>query len=272
MAKHTHEVFDSSAAERENELARRQDLLLKYGGEPSKVAELLDDWYGIKLELACEPTQPSVDVRVETTIHLDSEKVHADLYRRLVEEYNNQKLEAFSDTSLPAVDVSGASVWRPEPWNVPRGMYLWDWFPNSYTCPSRERLGRVGDGGKWTCGVELMKQTEDCIVYSYGVRDDVTFELELIARTGCRVHAFDPSIGSISVPADLVKSGHFTWHKQALAGRSGAVGGFANAETLHDTMNRLGHSRLTLLKVDIEGSEWDVFSHLFSTPDSPTHR
>ena len=33
---------------------------------------------------------------------------------------------------------------------------LWDFFPATYTCPHDiQRVGRLGDGGKWVCGMAL---------------------------------------------------------------------------------------------------------------------
>jgi hypothetical protein len=48
--------------------------------------------------------------------------------------------------------------------------------------------GRVSvrAGGKWICGVDVLRSRQ-CLVYSYGVNKDLSFELELIERTGCQV-------------------------------------------------------------------------------------
>ena len=44
-----------------------------------------------------------------------------------------------------------------------------------------ERVGRVGDGGKWMCGIEyLASRSEPCVMYSYGIRGDVSFEVEVV--------------------------------------------------------------------------------------------
>ena len=62
-----------------------------------------------------------------------------------------------------------------------------------------ERVGRVGDGGTWTCGLEALRQRRaqrqrPCVVYAFGVNDDTSFEEELVNRTGCQVFAFDPTV------------------------------------------------------------------------------
>lgn len=146
-----------------------------------------------------------------------------------------------------------------EPFNPWGPVYIWDWFSPDYNCPTMERIGRVGDGGKWICGVEVLKERK-CVVYSYGVNKDLSFELELIGRTGCEVHGFDPTVGG--VPPDCKDNPHITFHKQALGPVSGPSNVFMMVETLLDTMKRQGHTFLDVLKVDIEGSEWDTFRSL----------
>lgn len=67
------------------------------------------------------------------------------------------------------------------------------------------------------------------------------------------------SAGSGSRPVDII------FHKQALASTTGNTPYFMLSESLIDTMDRLGHSRLRVLKIDIEGSEWEVFDSLISS-------
>lgn len=91
---------------------------------------------------------------------------------------------------------------------------IWDFTPASYGCPHEmERIGRMGDGGKWVCGmskyIELSKK-QKCVVYSFGVRDESSFgtipnpsilqstsanisltEEELLERTNCEIWAYD---------------------------------------------------------------------------------
>lgn len=143
-----------------------------------------------------------------------------------------------------------------EPFNPWGPVYIWDWFSPDYNCPTMERIGRVGDGGKWICGVDVLRARK-CLAYSYGVNRDLSFELEMVGRTGCEVHAFDPTVGG--VPPDCKGNPHITFHKQALGPKSGPTDVFMMVESLLDTMRRHNHTFIDVLKVDIEGSEWDTF-------------
>ena len=69
-------------------------------------------------------------------------------------------------------------------------------------CNIKTRIGgryfpkcHVMDGQKYVCMDELIKDilNHDCIVYSFGVGWDLSFE-EKIAEMGCNVLAYDPTI------------------------------------------------------------------------------
>jgi hypothetical protein len=46
---------------------------------------------------------------------------------------------------------------------------LWDFFLPAFQCPFRvSRIGRLGDGGKWVCGVEELAKQDACVIYSFG--------------------------------------------------------------------------------------------------------
>ncbi len=45
-----------------------------------------------------------------------------------------------------------------------------DFFIPAFQCPHRvERIGTLGDGGKWTCGVDRVAKQEKCVIYSFGL-------------------------------------------------------------------------------------------------------
>ena len=44
-----------------------------------------------------------------------------------------------------------------------------DFFLPSFRCPhSVERVGVMGDGGKWLCGLERIVPKKKCVMYSFG--------------------------------------------------------------------------------------------------------
>jgi len=124
----------------------------------------------------------------------------------------------------------------------------------------------------------------DSVVYSFGVGDNIAWDLSLIAEFGLTVHAFDPTPRSVSwisaqeLPAQL----HF--HPVGLAARDGeqafaqptkersfnyrpASGGSLAlpAERLVTIARRLGHARVDILKVDIEGGEYEALPDILSS-------
>jgi hypothetical protein len=69
------------------------------------------------------------------------------------------------------------------------------------------RLGNLGDGGKYVCGLEEISKksvTSQCIVYSFGVGGDASFEKEILERTNCSVFAFDPTIDGLQFGKDYL--------------------------------------------------------------------
>lgn len=68
-----------------------------------------------------------------------------------------------------------------------------DFFPPVYDCPYElERIGAIGDGGKWVCGLSQIANKPDCVIYSFGLDWDSSFEAELLDRTDhCEVWGFD---------------------------------------------------------------------------------
>jgi hypothetical protein len=49
------------------------------------------------------------------------------------------------------------------------GVFTGDFFLPSFRCPHRvERIGIMGDGGKWVCGLERIAPKSQCRIYSFG--------------------------------------------------------------------------------------------------------
>ena len=72
-----------------------------------------------------------------------------------------------------------------------------DLMPPVFQCPHEiERLGAMGDGGKWTCGVSSrLSQKKDCVIYSFGVNQDSSFEEDVLETTKhCEIWGYDYSV------------------------------------------------------------------------------
>lgn len=150
------------------------------------------------------------------------------------------------------------------PWNgaAHAETYLWDFFPPSFNCPFRHRLGRLSDGGKVVCNWETLKSRcaadpHGATVYSFGVRGDISFETDLIQRTGCAVHAFDHTVAGLPHPVPGIE-----FSQTGLAADDQTPPLLMSLPTL---MHQRGHARIDMLKVDCEGCEWAVFHQLNAT-------
>jgi FkbM family methyltransferase len=126
------------------------------------------------------------------------------------------------------------------------------------------------------------------IVYSMGVGEEISFDLELIRRFGVRVHAFDPTPRSIEWLAKQSLPGNFLFHPYGVAGFDGHAKFLPPVNPAHishtlverqtpwpamevpvrrlcSIMQELGHQRIDLLKMDIEGAEYAVLKDLLAS-------
>lgn len=153
---------------------------------------------------------------------------------------------------------------------------VWDFARPSFFCPhDLERVGTLGDGGKIVCGMTRYEQecpgpssdsnsAQELIVYSFGVSDDSSFEAELLQRTNARIWGYDSSVDSW---ADEI-SGHQYSRAQFTKVRIGKVSdGEHNppVTTIQDLMRVNGHSYVDLIKMDIEGAEFDALTSLIES-------
>jgi FkbM family methyltransferase len=132
------------------------------------------------------------------------------------------------------------------------------------------------------------------VVYSFGVGENVSFDLGLIERYGCQVHAFDLTERGIAWAR--AKVDHLLWrlHPVGIFAEDGdaefmspanraRVSFFrassaapCNRQPVHLTvrslasiMHELSHERIDLLKIDIEGFEYDVLPSILMTGVRP---
>lgn len=159
-----------------------------------------------------------------------------------------------------------------------------DQFQVEVACPTSKFGSHYGG---WTvCPTRLQA---DSIVYSFGIGEDLTFDLGLIAAVGLQVHAFDPTPRSIEWARSQALPPKLHLHEVGLADYDG-VARFSPPENpehvshtilprtrmadqaiavrvqrLQTIIRELGHDQIAVLKMDIEGAEYAVLDDLLKS-------
>jgi len=134
---------------------------------------------------------------------------------------------------------------------------------------------------------ELMNDDKICLIYSFGIGDDFSFENKMVNDTKCEIHSFDCHAvweyddGDSKVtttnkripPSDLTRITFHPWCIGGMEKREEEKEGEEEGELeenskedskvfyrLHEIKELLGHSKrkLAILKMDVEGAEWEV--------------
>lgn len=161
---------------------------------------------------------------------------------------------------------------------------------------SQIKLDKVTHGGNdGYGGWDIFEKDLDSksIVYSFGVGEDASFDISIIDKFGLTVFAFDPTPksiawvegqnfpvefkmfpfgladfdGSISFnpPSNPDHVSHTILDRKETKGSSIEVG----VKKLETIMAELGHEKIDLLKMDIEGAEYQVIDSLVSSEIRP---
>jgi len=123
--------------------------------------------------------------------------------------------------------------------------------PKDVKDKKKVRIGNKGDGG-----YVLLNDFKDIkIAYSFGICDEISFEKEL-SEKNIEVFMYDHTIQNISEYNPKLH-----WKKIGLTGKKGIN---ENLKTLKELLEENGHilEKDMILKMDIEGSEWDSFLYM----------
>lgn len=148
---------------------------------------------------------------------------------------------------------------------------------------SRHDLVRLGSPyGGWIVPSDAVQAHSVC--YCVGVGEDISFDLALMERFGCEVHAFDPTPRAIEfVRRNAADVPRFHFHPVGVWDRDELLRFYAPSNPAHvshsvmnlqqtdsyfeapcrsltSLMKELGHTRIDLLKLDVEGAEHRVIA------------
>lgn len=150
----------------------------------------------------------------------------------------------------------------------------YEWYGNDY-------------GGFYLCPNFL---DENSIVYSFGIGEDMSFDNAVIKNHNCNVFGFDPTPKSVEWIKTQETSNKFQFYDFGISNKNGIVNFFLPKNTGHvsgsldlqininenrkinvevkslsDIVDRLGHKHIDVLKMDIEGSEYDVLENILNS-------
>lgn len=115
------------------------------------------------------------------------------------------------------------------------------------------RIGRDNDGGYLMLNLDNTSK----IAYSFGICDDTSWDRDM-ANLGYEVYQYDHTIEKLPE-----QNSHFHWKKIGITGNDETD----NLKRLSTLLSENGHemTRHMILKIDVEGAEWDVFANMTET-------
>ena len=152
------------------------------------------------------------------------------------------------------------------------------------------RLG--SEHGGWNIPDDMISSKS--IIYSGGIGTDISFDRALIEKFSCTVHAFDPTPRSIEWLKGQQLPPEFKYYEWGLADYDGTAefhipknpshishSMVTSQVTLEESMqvqvnriesimHQLGHDKIDLLKIDIEGAEYPVIEDLLAGNQRPS--
>ena len=159
-----------------------------------------------------------------------------------------------------------------------------------YILTPQIKLAKKWFGGKYGCFyVYPSNLNENSIIYSVGIGEDISFDLDIISKFNCKVFAFDPTPKSITwVKNNVLDSNkNFIFHEYGISAKSGFFDFYLPKNTNHvsgsivknsnvdisnsiklefrtisKVIEELEHNKIDLLKIDIEGEEYEVLKSI----------
>jgi len=152
------------------------------------------------------------------------------------------------------------------------------------------RTATLGSGdGRWCLALELLPAVP--LIYSVGIGQDISFDLDSIRRLNAKIYAFDPTpiskawlarqwlpemfhyvdcaLGAVDGVIEMsLPEGHGVSYSPLAESDKSKLVSFP-VKTLSTHMQELGHQSIDVLKMDIEGAEYEVIQNLSESCPKP---
>ena len=229
----------------------------------------------------CEEAVRLLPLEARRKLACQGQRWQQSLLKTLEQMYNGSPLEAAAWAA--GNNASNRRSTRPSRPSEPEGHRRFDALMPAV--PDACALGVYGrgDGAKRLCGLERMPR---CVAMSIGSRGDIRFESDLVQRTNCTVEIFDctvPRCHRRRPWPEKMRTGRVRYHRVCVAARDSSEdssqirsdwgnrslsGGTFAFRTYASILAHLQLSAVTLLKMDIEGFEYDVLSSMLRDPSA----
>lgn len=163
--------------------------------------------------------------------------------------YENQKMERLPGARISTLFASYEANW-PCLWGEEVTGLLSTWT---------QHWNKYQDGWKYTCGLRQIRSP--CIVYSLGSSGNMAFEAGVLAaQPNCTIRIFDKSAYKLEKwfpDPELRSRVHFT--RAFISGHEDLKAKLPR-QTLSSIMRANGDQHIDVLKIDIEGSEYELLA------------
>ena len=181
---------------------------------------------------------------------------------------------------------------KDTPFSTPNPQTAWYLWPQETSCRGvvgefrnhrLERIGPIGpDTAKWVCNSRALAAQPRCLTYAFGGHAETDWDIAMVQHTHCEHHIFDPTApcmepgketesckpwAKLLGPSLMAQHNITSYQSIGISGHNGRINWFKeniHVHTLATIMKKLGHTgrRIDVLKLDIEGSEFEVIPDL----------
>jgi len=130
-----------------------------------------------------------------------------------------------------------------------------NWEP-TWSCGYEQRIGNIGDGGKWLCDAYSIAEAEVCNIVSIGSNNEWSFEVSIHQlNPRCKIHTFDHTTKNNVIN----KPQYVNFYGKGLGATNN--GDILTMDALLGLAG-LSTSNVDVLKIDCEGCEYNVYKEL----------